>query len=496
MPPESEVSDGVSQFRFSPGSNTAHLVRWREWGAPAFEEAVRANKPVAVFITAFWCAVCQRLDETTLSTEEVQLLLNAYFVPIRVEESRRPDVDLRYAQQGWPTIAFLTPHGEPILSVNALEPDQLISLLVRLVDAHQQDGAECAEPASPETPDAPRQPRMRALSPSTVDDVLQLLDGLADPRDGGFGGPHKYFHVDALAFYLHKGRLRHVDLTLRTLIDRAIYDPSDGGFFRYSSKSDWNEPHREKLLIDQANLLQVYLDTLQLTYNVDFESTAERLIAYLEHTLRLPNSPFLAGCQDFLRHPQSEGWTPLIDPLVYCDANAHAALAYFRAWRVLGREDCRERALEVVDALWRILRDETDGVHHYFDGATAHVPGLLVDSVALGSALLEAYASIGDENYLEHASLLASDIRRVHFNPDGGFYDIGRRGPAALRRPLTELTQNAAAAMFFLRLSELGKDARPRDAAEWALLGYGGRLDVYGAYAASFGHALDLYLAA
>ncbi|MBV9322430.1 MAG: DUF255 domain-containing protein [Chloroflexi bacterium] len=85
-------------FRFSPRSNRAHLIRWREWGAAAFDEAARTDKLVALFITAFWCGVCQHLDETALSSDEVQLLLNAYFVPVRVEEARRPDVDLRYTR--------------------------------------------------------------------------------------------------------------------------------------------------------------------------------------------------------------------------------------------------------------------------------------------------------------------------------------------------------------------------------------------------------------
>ena len=107
-----------TKFRFSPRTNRAHLVQWREWGAAAFEEAARSDKLVALLITAFWCGVCQRLDETALSSDEVQLLLNAYFVPIRVEESRRPDVDLRYTHDGWPTLAHdilrmhLNPSGE------------------------------------------------------------------------------------------------------------------------------------------------------------------------------------------------------------------------------------------------------------------------------------------------------------------------------------------------------------------------------------------------
>jgi uncharacterized protein YyaL (SSP411 family) len=289
--------------------------------------------------------------------------------------------------------------------------------------------------------------------------------------------------------------VEHVDFTLRTLIDRSIYDVADGGFFRYSSKPDWNEPHREKLLSDQANLARVYLATFQRTYDVTYQRIAERLIDYMEQTLRLPETPFLAGCQDFVNVRTDRAWDSMLDRLVYCDANAHAASAYLQTWSVLDRHDCRERALQLLDAMWQTFKVETGGVQHCFDGECAHVPGLLNDSVALGRALLDAYECVGDERYLEQAALLGSEILEMQVNPRGGFFDISRPGPAALQRGVTELTQNASAARFFIRLAELRSEPRLRDAARWALLGYGGSAQVYGAYAASFAHALDLYLA-
>jgi len=62
-------------IRFSPRPNRAHLVKWREWSEDVFVDAGAADKPVALFITAFWCGVCQRLDETSLSRDEVIALL-------------------------------------------------------------------------------------------------------------------------------------------------------------------------------------------------------------------------------------------------------------------------------------------------------------------------------------------------------------------------------------------------------------------------------------
>lgn len=489
----SSSSGSERTFRFSPRPNSAHQINWQAWGAEAFEAAATKQRPIALFITAFWCGICQRLDETALSDPNVQLLLNAYFVPIRVEEAQRPDVDVRYNQEGWPTIVFLTPWAEPIVTVNALDTEPLIDLLVRLVDAHDKHRAELAANApAPLEPEPQREPDPGVLTATVVDEVVALLRAAEDPVHGGFGGPHKYFYADALRFYLDRAEARfllHVKYTLDAIANSAMYDSRDGGFFRYSSKPDWNEPHPEKLLGDQADLLQLYLLLFERTGETRYRAIAERLIAFLEDTLGPPAvAPFFAGCQDFVRAPETQAWVPVIDTMVYCDANARAASALLLAGRVLDDARCRGRAHLLLERLWQQMRAPSGGMFHYFDGARAHAPGLLVDAVAMGMALL-------DDDQVDRATELGHEILRRHLNPGGGFFDIAERGPAALQRPLTELTQNASAALFFLRLAEARRDARLREAAQWALLGYGGSLDVYGPYAARFGTALERYLA-
>ncbi len=98
-------------IRFSPNPNRANLIRWREWGDEAFRKAVEQDKPLMLFLTAFWCRFCQRMDEGAFSNDENIALLNAYFVTIRAEDTQRPDVNTRYNLNGWPTIAFMAPGG-------------------------------------------------------------------------------------------------------------------------------------------------------------------------------------------------------------------------------------------------------------------------------------------------------------------------------------------------------------------------------------------------
>ncbi|HZA21254.1 MAG TPA: DUF255 domain-containing protein, partial [Dehalococcoidia bacterium] len=176
-------------FRFSVRPNRAHLVNWREWGQEAFEEAQEQGKLSVLFITAFWCGFCQRLDENALSDDEVITLLNGFFVPIRVEESQRPDVDLRYNQNGWPTIVFLTPQGDQLYTVNYLDTEPFANLLAKTVNLYQEDKEAILSAASPvrgalggqreENDWAP-------LGPSLVAEIAGMVEGLADEDNGGY----------------------------------------------------------------------------------------------------------------------------------------------------------------------------------------------------------------------------------------------------------------------------------------------------------------------
>jgi hypothetical protein len=499
-------------LRFSPRPNRAHLVQWREWGDAAFQEARQQDKPVVVCLTAFWCGYCQRLDETSLSNEEVQALLNAFFVPIRVEESQRPDVDLRYNQNGWPTIAFLTPTGEHLLSVNYTAPEPFITLLVRVVDAYQRDRATLLASAARHRADAVTPQAQEApapLGPAIVAEIAGMVEGLADPVHGGYGTQFKFLHTEANDFLLYlfevtgeASYLEHVKLTLEKMRHSRTFDTNDGGFFRYSSRADWQEPHPEKLLDDQAALLRNYLRTYLLTEQPFYRETAEGLVAYLNATLSNGTTACFSGCQDYVRpelglSASRTGPPPLlsyIDELVYCDANARAALAYLDAWWLLGREDCKARAQQVLEQLWETLRAPGLGMYHYSDGEP-RAPGLLMDSVMMGLALLEAYAVCGNALYLERARQLAEDIARHHRHAAGGLCDISQTGPANLRVPVPVLTQNAHAAAFFVRLADLSGDVAYRQTAHWALKRFPNSHRQHAAFAAGFGQALGRLLA-
>jgi uncharacterized protein len=495
-------------IRFSPNPNRANLIRWHEWGDEAFRKAKEQDKPLMLFLTAFWCRFCQRMDEGAFSDDENIALLNAYFVAIRAEDTQRPDVNTRYNLNGWPTIAFMAPEGELLGATNYLPPEEFGTLLARLYLLYQEkkDEIRSARNASAETSSDTSAAVTRGHpNESNLAAVTTVIMELADRVHGGYGQGQKFIHSEANDFLLSRYEttadasfLDHVRLTLDRMREGQIHDQEEGGYFRTCSDANWSRPHREKLLGEQAGLLANCLRTFRFTQRSEYALIAEDIIGYIDRKLSHSANQSFYGCEDFLRNETTKGvsdgeYFTIIDNCIYTDANAQAIGAYLDAAEILEKPSYRERALKALDFLWNHCCRPDGGMFHYFD-ATAHVPGLLNDQVRMGTALVHAHRSTGAAKYLEQAVDLAEFILSGLKNPDGGYYDVANPGSAYLSFRLTLIEQNGAAASFFLALAEATREIRYRDATLWALSAFTGEFSSYGIHAAAYGQALNEFL--
>jgi uncharacterized protein YyaL (SSP411 family) len=488
-------------IRFSPNPNRAHLIPWREWSDEAFQRARAESKPAMLFLAAFWCRYCQRMDEEAFSDTEVIALLNAYFIPLRVEYAQRPDVDARYNLNGWPTIAFIAPNGQLLAAVNYLSADQFKELLIDVYMTYQQGkeelraaGETSAEPRAPVRPHADRE------LAANLAKISESIMALSDRTHGGYDRGQKFIHPQVNDFLLgrydatkDRQYLDQVCLTLARMRAGELYDHRGGAYFRTSSNPDWSHPHREKLLSEEAGLLANCLSVFRLTQRAEFRRMADEVIEYLDSKLFDPTRGAFYGCEDWLRNdkPTAGGdeFFTVIDRCIYTDANAVAAAAYLDAAPLLEKPQHRERGLKALEFLWQSCRQDGSGMFHYFAGAP-QVLGLLQDQVQMGSALLRAHAQTNDARYLQRARQLAQFILTELKNPAGGYYDIGSEDAASLKLRLTLIEQNGDAASFFLQLAAATHDEKYHDAAGWALRAFTGDFAQYGVHAAPFGRAL------
>src|SRR4029434_6968805 len=171
-------------------------------------------------------------------------------------------------------------------------------------------------------------------------------------------------HPEATTFLLSRYEstgdtncLDHALLTLDKMREGAIHDQKEEGYFRTTTGADWSQPHREKLLAEQAGLLSNCLGAFRLTGRAEYAAMAGDIIDYLDRKLFDPASGAYFGCEDFLRRERAEDpgsgeFFTIIDECVYTDANALAIAAYLVAATVLNRPACKDRALGALEFLW------------------------------------------------------------------------------------------------------------------------------------------------
>src|SRR5713226_2431397 len=291
---------GETEFHFSPRPNRAHEIRWRGWSEGAFAEAGKLDRPILLSISAVWCHWCHVMDETTYSNSGVIDLINREYVPIRVDNDVRPDINQRYNMGGWPTTAFLTPSGDILTGATYLPADQMADALARVAGYYRTN--------QPEIANRVLEGRKRAgsgvarsagtLADGIVDEVVEAVKNAYDPEYGGFGSAPKFPQTDAILLLLEQAQL-DADPELRAMATHTLemmatggtYDPVEGGFFRYSTTQDWSVPHFEKMLEDHAGLV----NALALA---GLQEALDTTTGYLDRVLRDPVTGLYAGSQD------------------------------------------------------------------------------------------------------------------------------------------------------------------------------------------------------
>ncbi|MGH2378237.1 MAG: thioredoxin domain-containing protein [Candidatus Limnocylindria bacterium] len=510
----------MGEFHFSPRPNRASEIRWREWGPQAFEEAKAQDRPILLGISAVWCHWCHVMDETSYSDPEVIRLINERYVPVRVDNDQRPDVNRRYNMGGWPTTAFLSPDGEILHGGTYVPPQQMREYLPQVADVWRDKREELQarireaqeKSAAPGAASAPATP----LSWEIVDAVASLIRGQYDPQYGGFGREPKFPQPKLLRFLIDEHR-RHgypdvaamLHKTLGAMAGGGMYDQVEGGFFRYSTTRQWQIPHFEKMLEDNAELLAVYAEAHRSFPAAGYDRVVRDVIRWMDAVLWREDVKAFAGSQDADEQyyeldadARAKHGAPYVDPTIYTGWNALAASAYFAAYRALGDTALDERAHQAMGTLaTRMVRPDDqpiaedaarNAVGHFDRGNGPDIFDLLTDHAALLAGSIDAYETGLHPGALGGATRIAARMReRLEDRESGGYWDAPEReelGRVTKREKPIE--DGAAAADALLRLAALTGDKTWRDSAVRALEGFVGEYRQWGQFAAAYAGAV------
>ena len=493
------MAQPAGEFHFSPRPNRAAEINWHPWSEGAFEEARQTGRPILLSISAVWCHWCHVMDETTYSHPSVIDLINREYVPIRVDNDVRPDINQRYNMGGWPSTAFLTASGDILTGATYMPPDQMASALTRIATYYRDNQPEIASRVlDARQRGASNLARSAAsLDAGLVDSALEAITNAYDADYGGFGSAPKFPQTDAILLLLEQSQIRSDPSlrkiavhTLEQMASGGTYDHVEGGFFRYSTTQDWSVPHFEKMLEDHAGLVT----GLALA---DMGAVLDSTTGYLDLVLRDPKTGLYAGSQDADEHyysmdaeERAQRPAPYVDRRIYTSWNAALAIAYLEGARRLGRQALGDHAAGLLERLFRDAYEPGGGMQH-----AVGVGGQLADQVwSLWAAVRAHQAGLG-KRWLPAAVDLAAHLEQRYGNPNlGGYLDHAGGGALGrLAEPIKPLVENSVAVMGLVELDVLtGSPDSPYLArARRALESVAALPRQYGLMAAAFARALD-----
>jgi uncharacterized protein len=295
-------------------------VDWFAWSAEAFAKARRENKPIFLSIgysTCHWCHVMERESFEDAATAS---FLNGHFISIKVDREERPDVDKIYMtavqamtrQGGWPLNCFLTPDLKPFYGGTYFPPENkygqasFIQVLRQIASLWEQRRDRVLETAADFHQQleayAAREPGNLALSPALLSNAAALFKREYDPEFGGFGSAPKFPRPSEPAFLLRHaartGDAEAIQMVLHTCERMAaggLYDQIGGGFARYAVDAQWLVPHFEKMLYDNAQLLNLYLDAYLVGGDERHAQTARGILRYVLRDMTDPGGGFYSA---------------------------------------------------------------------------------------------------------------------------------------------------------------------------------------------------------
>jgi uncharacterized protein YyaL (SSP411 family) len=306
-------------------------VAWLPWGEEAFTKARAEQKPIFLSIGYATCHWCHVMAHESFENTDVAAVLNASFVPIKVDREERPDVDrvyMTYVQAmtghgGWPLNTWLTPDLKPFYGGTYFPPEDrggragFVSLLraiahgwaterERLVGEGERVIAALREHLGGDagTGAASDERPLAEAAASAFDRCFQHFYESFDPDHGGFGGAPKFPRASNLNFLLRAAVLQGLDseagreavnlaaATCRAMVQGGIHDHVGGGFHRYAVDAGWLVPHFEKMLYDQAQMALNLLEVKQATGDERFAWAARDVLEYVRRDLADPDGGF------------------------------------------------------------------------------------------------------------------------------------------------------------------------------------------------------------
>jgi uncharacterized protein YyaL (SSP411 family) len=296
-------------------------VDWFAWNDAAFTKARTEDKPIFLSIGYSTCHWCHVMERESFEQETTGKFLNDHFVSIKVDREERPDVDKIYmtfvqsttGSGGWPMSVFLTPELKPFFGGTYFPPDarhgrpSFLQLLEQIAGLWRERKMEIVASADElharlELITAREAKSDFPLTPELLKRAVESFKEAFDPFHGGFGSAPKFPQPGIPSLVLRYAKRFHDDAATQMVLhtcDRmnagGIHDQLGGGFARYAVDAEWLVPHFEKMLYDNAQLAQLYLDAFLVSGDARHADTVRDILDYVLRDMTHPGGGFFSA---------------------------------------------------------------------------------------------------------------------------------------------------------------------------------------------------------
>ncbi len=306
-----ETSPYLLQHQHNP-------VDWWPWGAAALAEAKRTSKPILLSVGYAACHWCHVMAHESFEDAATAAVMNELFVNIKVDREERPDIDQIYMnalhllgeQGGWPLTMFLTSDGEPFWGGTYFPKTaqygrpgftDLLRTVARLYRDESDKIIHNRDALLAKLAERPPGNAAAQLGVTELNNAAASIARATDPVNGGLRGAPKFPQCAMLEFLWRAGArgdtrfFTTVDLTLTHISQGGIYDHVGGGFARYSVDERWLVPHFEKMLYDNAQLLDLLACEHARAPNQLFAERARETVDWLTREMTTKEGAFAAS---------------------------------------------------------------------------------------------------------------------------------------------------------------------------------------------------------
>ena len=429
-------------------------VHWVAWSTKIFSEAALQNKPILLSIGYAACHWCHVMERESFEDETVAQFMNAHFINVKVDREERPDVDHIYMDAlqamtgsgGWPLNIFLLPNGKPFFGGTYFPPRTIpqraswLDVLHRVHDAYKNNFDKINEQAEQLTQHLLNKNisyhaqhvfnnqiltniESSSSTSSTNENILVSNEDIeiignrilqtADTMWGGFGSAPKFPQTFCLQMLFrnyhlnsHESSLIHAVRSIDKMIQGGLYDHVGGGFARYSTDAQWQAPHFEKMLYDNALLIGIMAEAYQLTKKPAYVSIIQQTVAFLKRELSNQEGAFFAALDADSEGVEGKFYTwsydeieQLLDPTLFPEFCEYYKVNIHGNWEhtnILWTTEAIEKSLseDFIKAKNILFKQRATRIRPALDFKI-----ILSWNCLLITALCKAHAAMSDESY-------------------------------------------------------------------------------------------------